>query len=706
MKKIKLRALAIALCIMMVLPLMSSAVYAGDEIEGVDMYYGNIVYPANANKQTKDAAKALCEYLKTYCRTDSEVVQDIGNKPIAKEIVIGRTNRPAGKDVQLGEKDWYVCTDGEKIYIDAGSEGLLPLAIEWFKHNCLINGSRKAYVGEGYFYQHDYSSEGLCIDGADGVVIAYSNNDHVGYVDVAYSLTYAVMEYTGYPLEVRGYTAASEAPQLVILSTAEAKDLLPDGVSIGASQYAIFRSGKDVVIAADSSIGAEIAVQRIAEMLRAGGKAELSTLCSGTPVTYSLTGDPHSLSDGAELRIMSINPGRYTLNPVNRCDEIRAALAYYSPDVVGFQEFCDYFSRHMEENGVFEKCGYTVIGKNITEKLPENEVPEDNNNWKLKYNMTPIIYKTDRFDCVASGWERLDGTYDLANGRTYYGHQVTWAVLKDKATGETFGVSSTHFFHLNNRDLADPVRAENAKEIVALIGDLQKQYGCPFVSMGDYNSYKSDEAYKILEGSELFEDSRNVAVQEYGAAAAGHKYGVVKPASYGTERGIDLFFVTEGVRVLCNKIVANELGASIGDHFPVYVDVDLGEAGNGSEGAYQPADTASGFEGIPTFSASDFTGAAASGSTTVAHNGFTVKVDAKTEAPLEKDEFWEMKNPPDEPENDGTGEDDTTQQTPPTADDTQTEEKGGCSSLVGTGVLLVSAMAACACLAANKKEND
>ena len=673
------RKLAFILVLLMVLPFGISSVFAQEDIQGIDIGYYSVVYSSGASADIKQTVKDFGKYLNKYCDAEVEVIQDVGNKPTKKEIIIGNTNRPAGTDVVLKEKDWYVYTDGTKIYLNAYSEGALPLVIEWFKHNCLINGSRTVYV-DGYFYSHDYSFKGCTIGGnsADDLVIAYEDNDHIGFVDAAYTLTYAFMERNGLPLSVAS-AATREQPQLIIASALNGSKYLPAGVSVGSSEYVLCRNGKDIVLVADSSYGAELAVQRIIDKIYDEDIVDLASLCSNTPVRYTLGKDSLPITNGAEYRIMTFNPGRYTLIQEDRCDETLALMAYYAPDVIGFQEYCDYFSRHMTSK--LDDIGYAMIGNELCEDLPENA-----GDWLLQYNMTPIAYRTDRFDCIASGWQRMTNTYNPSEGKNYRGHQITWAILKETATGEIFGVTSTHFFHLTDRDKANPIRTQNATELLTLVENLKAKYNCPFISVGDYNSYTTDEAYKKIEGSELFADSRNVASTERMITAAGHAYNKVNTSNNDC---IDFLFVTNEVSVVRNKIAINELTASAGDHYPVFSDIVIN---TDAKPGPAPDDIQTSME-FPSISASAFNSDKAQGKTTVGRNDYTPIVEVKTSAPLEEDEFWEMKYPSNDtiPDDSDTGAND--------------KKSGGCGSSISGGiVVMIATISMLACIVNIKKE--
>ena len=679
------RILVLALAIIMVLPFGISSAFAQEDIKGIDIGYYSVVYSSKASADIKQTVKDFGKYLNTYCNAEVEVIQDVGNKPIKKEIIIGNTNRPAGTDVVLKEKDWYVYTDGTKIYLNAYSDDALPLVIEWFKHNCLINGSRKAYIGDGYFYSHEYDFDGFTIDGAlaDDLVIAYDNNDHIGFVDAAYTLTYAFMDKNGLPLSVAS-TSTREEPQFIIASALCGSKYLPEGVTVGSSEYVLCRNGKDIVLVADSSYGAALAVEKIIDMIDAGRVAELTDLCSTTPVSYTVGKDSMPMTEGAEYRVMTYNPAKYYAITEDRCDEVLATMAFYSPDVIGFQEYCDYFARHMTPQ--LSKVGYTMLGDELTKGRPENQA-----DWRHEYNMTPIAYRTDRFECIASGWQRMENTYDPDNNKPTWGYSITWGILRDKITGEIFGVTNTHFFNWSDRSTADPIRAQNADEILALVTRLRGEYSCPFISLGDYNSWPTDEAYKKLEGSELFRDARNVATKETSITASGHHY---KKIDLTSNPAIDHFFITDEISVLRNKIAVDEISASGGDHFPVLIDIVINTDAEPGK-AFAPVKSSVVF---PAISASEFKNDAANGKTTVGRNNYRPAVEIKTSAPLEADEFWEMKNPPVE-----TPDGDSTPNEP------EKQDKGlfGCGSIIsGSAIIVIMAVAGLACAVKRKKESE
>lgn len=667
----------IASCVLVIVMLLSALTFfvsAETDDEGINIYYYRLIYSSTASAQTKNAVNSLAQYLNTHCDADVDVAQD-NKSAINKEIVIGNTKRASEKKPELKEKDFCIYSEGDKIFINAGSEGALPLAIEYFKANCLVLGSRKVYLGGGKVYNHNYEDLSITINGSavDDLVLAYSASDHIGYVDAIYTFKYSILERFGVSLDVVDAAEQTELPRIIVASTQNGSKYLPNGVTVGKSQYVICQNGKDVVIVADNSIGAQLALQEIYVRSLLVCPLELVSLCSSTAVNYSYEDDHRRLADYSDHRIMTLNFGRYELNPVDRTDAIMAGIKYYAPDVIGFQEYCAYFTGKLTPK--LAAAGYTVLGNELSTSGGSTE--------KEKQNMTPIAYNSSKLECLASGWQRMQNTYDKANGKNYPGHHITWAIFKNKTSGEVFGVTSTHFFHLNDRNQANPVRAKNSDELLELVLGLKAQYSCPFISLGDYNSWSTDEAYKKLDSSEIFADSRALATLAYGKTAAGHKFEQIKPS---TSDCIDLFFVTDEVKVILNEIAANELGASMGDHFPVFMDFSLNGAKNDSEtqqnGSAQSDNGAkasvTSANILPAFPAINYSGNAAAGSTTVGRNAYAPYVEVKQTPPPTQEEFDAMHQIPDQEEEEGADVDQAPQDTP--ADE---EKKGGCSSNIG-----------------------
>jgi len=147
----------------------------------------------------------------------------------------------------------------------------------------------------------------------------------------------------------------------------------------------------------------------------------------------------------------------------------------YDADVLGFQEFNprnrqggdNAFDKLLEANGYKE-----VVPSNVTDR---------------SINFTPIFYRADRLELLDCAYYNYPG-YNDSGSKSY-----TWAVFKDKNTGDTFGVLSTHFWweHDSSNDTGisdNETRVNNAKAVVEALGKIEEKYGKIAVFCGgDYN---------------------------------------------------------------------------------------------------------------------------------------------------------------------------------------------------------------------------
>lgn len=546
----------------------------------IDLSGYTVIRPAGASSDVAMLASQFADYIDKTCGV--KVMAKADDKSSSdKEILIGETSRNESKAVyqELRERDWSVSVSGSKIVVAAGSDYILYLALDWLKNNCLEQGAPYAVIGEGKSFSYAYPVSSLTVGGTsvEDVKIAYSKYGNISYTDAAYMLAYSIMDQTGIPVQVGEYKEKSTQKQILVGSVITSGKYLPDGVSVGTGQYAVTESNGNIYIIADTSIGAELGVQKIMRALKnnTDGALELTELCSKEAETVDLDVDKLELADGASLRIMTFNIWRVTQDGSTeiqedreRIERAKETIKYYSPDVVGFQEYCQVYTAEFTTWLVAN--GYTVLGNELVEYTDDPRTFYDESQ-----NFTPIAFKTDKFELVASGWHRLEGTYDRMQSETsfYPGHDITWGVLKDKSTGKCFGVSSTHYFHGGDWEQAPSIRAKNSEELVELIKSLTYRYNCSFVAVGDLNSDFNSDAYSVLSGSGILTDARGVAQSEFSSRGALHNYGSLSAPSIA--EAIDHMFVTSGIKVMRHKTCINTMTAAASDHYPVIIDIDL-----------------------------------------------------------------------------------------------------------------------------------
>ncbi len=384
-------------------------------------------------------------------------------------------------------------------------------------------------------------------------------NDVTGIKEAVELLANDIEYYTGVEVQTGIYDPRASYPQIVIATSGDGSGgdaLVANNKSVGANQYSIIsKTSGEIYIVGGNAIAAEFASQQLVQLLiNATGTVELTSICADAPKTLNTKNDHLPLTDGAEYRFMTLNMLWYSsYTDTSRYNRFIDLINYYSPDVIGFQECCvDNMNRFMP---MLKAQGYTVIQQEVF-----TGTSDDN-------NRSPIAYKTDKFTCIEKGWKRLPG------GSKFFG--VTWAVLKNKTTSETFGVTSSHFY--NEGVLEDKViiRQDNTKMILSITNDIIKRRGCEVINMGDFNMRSYDAAYHLMVDSGILNETRFTSFRDGIMLRSAHTLGYSERAEGSPSRTIDFFFTTSKVNALRTRATINMTAATSTDHFPIYTDISF-----------------------------------------------------------------------------------------------------------------------------------
>lgn len=185
--------------------------------------------------------------------------------------------------------------------------------------------------------------------------------------------------------------------------------------------------------------------------------------------------------EGVNLRILDDNIWDYSKStnaPVwekagidcrddHRAPQFAQLVRAYMPDVISLQEY----NKHMHDRffPLIEKWGYVITSEG------------DPDAW----NNTPIFYNKENIELVESKYN----LYTPAKWSNSKSKSYTYAIFKQKATGKTFGVISTHLWWKNNKIQpgSTQARAAQVRLILAEVEILKAKYDCPFFVMGDMN---------------------------------------------------------------------------------------------------------------------------------------------------------------------------------------------------------------------------
>jgi endonuclease/exonuclease/phosphatase family metal-dependent hydrolase len=183
------------------------------------------------------------------------------------------------------------------------------------------------------------------------------------------------------------------------------------------------------------------------------------------------------------LRLMSFNIRYGTARDgADHWDKRKTLLSgtirAYDPDLLGMQEVLSSQADYLQEQ--LPAYGFTGSGRDDGKRAGE---------------YSPIMFKKDRFDLIASGQYWLSETPEKIGSKSWDAalpRIMTWARLKEKTTGVTFLIANTHWDHVGNK-----ARVESAKLMRRLI-DQNRQGDEPVLVTGDFNSFETDAQYQTL----------------------------------------------------------------------------------------------------------------------------------------------------------------------------------------------------------------
>ena len=246
----------------------------------------------------------------------------------------------------------------------------------------------------------------------------------------------------------------------------------------------------------------------------------------------------------------------------NRNQLIQKLIGKYSPDICTFQE-C---------NPETSRAGECDIAKLLSDEYAE--AASEN----AMRNFTPVFYKKDRFECIASGYEAFEGLNDIGS------KSFTYAVLRDK-NGRKFAVVCMHFWwkYLSRED--EEQRLLNAQRVKKLCEWLKSEYNVPILLAGDLNNGKNalqgDETYRRML-TLGFSDVRHLSPvttdsftrHEYPVRGRDGNYRYDGPPASQT---IDYVFLYngDGVRARRFAVLTEQDALDSSDHCPLLFDMEI-----------------------------------------------------------------------------------------------------------------------------------
>ena len=323
--------------------------------------------------------------------------------------------------------------------------------------------------------------------------------------------------------------------------------------------YSVFLNGDSLHIDAQDSITLYFAAEAV---LEAWLTADFGLVAEGVlTLAENRVADLNGLATRREqsLKIMSQNL-RDGNDPdgngfAERFERFKLLLAEYQPDIIGTQEHGTNWSIRFEK--LFKQLGegdaiykYAMVG-------------ESSDGVGRNGGKSSIMYREDRFELIDTNTFWLSETPNIVSTVHGSGHNriCTWALLKDKLTGQTILAANTHLDNSNDR-----VRTEQITILLNLLSEVVGDY--PVYLTGDFNAHVNSGAYEVAAAQ--MQDARRTAwVDRSTVDGTYHGYST----RWAME--IDFVFCNEKSTPVQFEIISKDYGGFVSDHYGVIAEFVL-----------------------------------------------------------------------------------------------------------------------------------
>jgi len=234
------------------------------------------------------------------------------------------------------------------------------------------------------------------------------------------------------------------------------------------------------------------------------------------------------------------------------------------PDIMGGQEVNIHMQYFFKFGCMEEGLPYTII-------------------WG---NMTPIIYRADKFELLDTEYiiypEKMDGfegKFCDAKSKS-----CNIGVFRCKESGKVFVFATTHLWWQTDAQQpgSSEVRALQLKMAADLIGKYQAKYGgCPAILVGDLNDHYNSKAIQYALGEGGFSHAHDIAAVRHEGVGY-NDCGISKTApgvwrDEPFEKAIDHILVRDIPEGAVKRFdrYCPDYYLVLSDHAPVYIDLEL-----------------------------------------------------------------------------------------------------------------------------------
>lgn len=329
---------------------------------------------------------------------------------------------------------------------------------------------------------------------------------------------------------------------------------LGTNVTDSATAYAVSLNGRNLRIDAKDSITLYYAVEAVLDAWLTSdfglvAEGQVSLPADRVPELNGLT----TRRDNA-IKVLSQNM-RYTDDPNGNTIQLRSQrfmemLAEYNPDLFGAQEYTYGWSVWLQKHtkkagGTGTLGGYSMVGCSR----------DGRDTTGGEFN--PIFYRTDRFELLDSDTFWLSDTPEVVSKVEHSSNNriCTWALLKDKQTGETILFANTHLDHTT-----DDIRAIQVEYLMSFLARHVGEY--PLYLTGDFNCTSDSVPYATV-SARLANSHQTAWIDHSVVENTYHDYTVEGMSE------IDFIFHNDKTTAVQYEIISKQYDGFVSDHYGV-----------------------------------------------------------------------------------------------------------------------------------------
>ena len=584
MKNKTKRFAALALCLLMLLPMLAACKKnKTDEPnvtpEGIVLLETPVVISGGDTVYTVANPQASAE---TYSNCLTQLIniangftmpyrtaKEGDNFATDTEILLGNTCRTESQDAlaAIGYDDFSITYVNNKIVVAAHTPQRLEEAVAFLKDKILqIKDGKLEYIGNYHFVSNEKLLIGEGESLADYKIVC---GDPDNLYAAATSIKQAIKKICGVYLKIVLSNQAATEQEIVIGAPREGMNVSTDQLALDEGMVTV--QGKSVLITSRNVLTTAQTVASFVDEYLSGIYSNTFNLAADFSATVNaldgLFQDDSARAQGTEVRVMSFNllVDIWSDTPAvkGRDTVVAQTILHYTPDVIGLQEVSSTWHKNLKL--YLKNTGYQLT---CTERTVVHEKYGKN-------NFNPILYNSETLTLLDNGVK------EYVTKENKYMRTMSWALFEVKATGEKFVHLNTHFDAPGNneeekeKNLA--ARKEQSKELVAFKNELVASHNCPIFVTGDFNTVEgNDKTGKHLPYWNLCNngliDAKFYAEKIKRQPATWHNLGSSVSNNAGS---FDHVFGSDRVTFKFFNTLIDKPLLNASDHCPVYADAVL-----------------------------------------------------------------------------------------------------------------------------------